>query len=70
MWPCWHFSGSRTKLIAAVEGMTNASQLEAVLQQAVGQHEGHLAMEQADANERVSCLSVRSCCICTVIDPI
>ena len=49
------FSGARTKLIAAVEGMTGASQLEAVLQQAVGQHEGHLAMEQADANERVCC---------------
>ena len=51
------FSGPRTKLIAAVEGLTSAVQLEAVLQQAVGQHEGHLAMEQADANERVCCLS-------------
>ena len=49
------FSGARTKLIAAVEGMTSASRLEAVLQQALGQHEGHLAAEQADANERVYC---------------
>ena len=50
------FSGARTKLIAAVEGTTSASRLEAVLQQAMGQHEGHLAAEQADANERVCCL--------------
>ena len=50
------FSGARTKLIAAVEGLTSASRLEAVLQQALGQHEGHLAAEQADANERVCCL--------------
>lgn len=47
------FSGARTKLIAAIEGRTSASQLLGVLQQAVGDHEGHLAVEQADANERV-----------------
>ena len=49
------FSGSRTKLIAAVEGLSSASQLQVMLQQAVGEHEGHLAVEQADANERVCC---------------
>ena len=47
------FSGSRTKLIAATEGLSSASQLQAMLQQAAGEHEGHLAVEQADANERV-----------------
>ena len=55
------FSGARTKLIAAVEGTTSASRLEAVLQQAMGQHEGHLAAEQADANERVCCLNSLCC---------
>ena len=49
------FSGARTKLIAAMEGRTSASQLQTVLQQAVAAHEGHLAVEQADANERVCC---------------
>lgn len=48
------FSGSRTQLIAAVEGPTPAARLLAVLQQAVNDHGGHLAVEQADANERVS----------------
>ncbi len=47
------FSGARTKLIAAVEGRQSASQLQTVLQQAVGAHEGQMAVEQADANERV-----------------
>ena len=51
------FSGARTKLIAAVEGRTSAGQLQTVLQQAVAAHEGHLAVEQADANERVRCSS-------------
>lgn len=49
------FSGNRTKLIVTVEGRTSASQLQAALQQAVAVHEGHLAVEQADANERVRC---------------
>ena len=49
------FSGTRTKLIAALEGRTSAEQLQSVLQQAVSAHEGHLAVEQADANERVCC---------------
>ncbi len=49
------FSGNRTKLIVTVEGRTSASQLQAALQQAVAAHEGHLAVEQADANERVRC---------------
>jgi hypothetical protein len=47
------FSGSRTQLVAAVEGATSASRLLGVLQQAVNDHGGHLAAEQADANERV-----------------
>ncbi len=49
------FTGTRTKVIAAMEGLSNARQLQAMLQQAVGEHEGHLAVEQADANERVCC---------------
>ena len=47
------FSGNRTKLIVTVEGRTSTSQLQTALQQAVAAHEGHLAVEQADANERV-----------------
>jgi hypothetical protein len=47
------FSGARTQLIAAVEGCAGATRLLGVLQQAVSDHGGHLAVEQADANERV-----------------
>ncbi|KAK9918295.1 hypothetical protein WJX75_002911 [Coccomyxa subellipsoidea] len=46
------FSGARTQLIAAVEGCAGATRLLGVLQQAVSDHGGHLAVEQADANER------------------
>ncbi|EIE19724.1 UBX-domain-containing protein [Coccomyxa subellipsoidea C-169] len=46
------FSGTRTQLTAAVEGCPGAARLLGVLQQAVSDHGGHLAVEQADANER------------------
>ena len=54
------FSGTRTQLIAAVEGCASAARLLGVLQQAVSDHGGHLAVEQADANERVRARDIKS----------
>lgn len=50
------FSGARTQLMTAVEGCADAGRLLGVLQQAASDHGTHLAVEQADANERVTYL--------------
>ncbi len=62
------FSGTRTQLTAAVEGCPGAARLLGVLQQAVSDHGGHLAVEQADANERVRTLPVSSLCTAQLRD--
>lgn len=48
------FSGSRTQLIAAIQGTRSPEALLAALRHAVDRHGSHLAVEQADHNQRVS----------------
>lgn len=46
------FSGSRTQLIAAIQGTRSPEALLAALRHAVDRHGSHLAVEQADHNQR------------------